>query len=525
MPTNVKSIIYQIYPASFQDSNGDGLGDLKGITQRLDYLADLGVSYIWLSPFYPSPQADGGYDIADYCAVDPRYGTLDEFKEMVRQAQKRGIGVMIDLVMNHTSAQHAWFKESRSSQNNPKRDYYLWTTKPNNWESVFGGSGWEKDAGTGASYLHTFLPEQPDLNWDNPSVRDEFLGKNGILEFWAGLGVKGFRCDAIWWLSKNPSLADDLEPNPGYDPDRDYPYAQKLHENSQAWKNLYKYLNLVADKAKSLDCFLVTEGYPTRHGHPEDYIAFYRKGRPTVSTPIMLELVEADWDPTFIKTYIDSFQAMLRPGDTPCYNLGNHDRPRVATRFGQQNAKSAMTLLLALPGMPILYNGDEIGMEDAPVPEGLIRDPLAIRLHGAKFSRDPARLPMQWSSGPNAGYSLTSPDKLWLPVNPSYKQGVNVTDELHSPNSILNYTKRLIKLCRENTALRNGDYVAYDTGNPKVFGFRRRSDSEEVLVLINFGPAKASCKIPKGSATILSTNLEPPSEDLAAHESRILRVR
>jgi len=424
--------------------------------------------------------------------------------------------------MNHTSVDHKWFIESRSSTDNPKRDYYTWTNKPNNWESVFGGSGWQRDPLKSEYYLHTFLPDQPDLNWDNPRVRAEFAGPNGILEFWAKLGVVGFRCDAVWWLSKNPSLADDIDLNPDYDKKRDfYPYSRKLHENSQGWKNLFPYLNQVADKAASLGCFLLTEGYPKRRFQLEDYLLFYRNGRPN-SRPMMFELLDVEWKAKEVKRAVDNYQGLLRPGEVPSYVLGNHDRIRVASHFGAHNAKAAMTLLLTLPGNPIIYNGDEIGMENTKVPNKRIRDPVSIRLKDPRTARDPMRTPMQWTDGLNAGFSKARPKNIWLPVNKNHRRGVSVRDESKDPHSILNYTRLLIKLRGKVAALKDGAYQPFKTGHPDVFGFKRVSASEEVLVLINFSKKPMTIKGAAQAAVLSSTQPVINKDLLAAHEARIL---
>jgi len=519
------TVVYQIYPSSFQDANGDGIGDLRGITSRLGYLSELGVDYIWLSPFFPSPQADCGYDISDYRDVDPRFGTLDDFKEMAAAARKRGIGIIIDLVMNHTSYQHPWFTESRSSKDSPKREYYTWTKTPNNWESIFGGSAWKKGSDDGAYFLHTFLPEQPDLNWDNPAVREEFIGQNGILAFWARLGVVGFRCDAVWWLSKNTSLADDIELNPDYVKKRgQFPYGKKIHENSQGWENLHTYLNMVADKAEHLGCFMMTESYPRRRHQYDDYLVFYRNGRPGNSWPMMFELVESAWRADRIKKIVDTFQGLLQPGNLASYVLGNHDHKRVATRIGRRKAKGAMTLLLTLPGQSIMYNGEELGMENTKIPADKIRDPIGIRLKDPLISRDPARTPMQWTGGYNAGFSSADSKDLWLPVSNRYKRGMNAEDEAKDPQSMLNHTKRLIALRHHNDALREGTYQPYDTGHADVFGFERVYGKQRVRVLINFSWRRRTIKNGANATVLSSSHKKVNFKKLAPYEARILRI-
>lgn len=515
------SVVYQIYPATFQDSNGDGFGDLRGITSRLDYLAALGVDYIWISPFYPSPQADAGYDISDYCDVDPRYGTLADFQELTTEARERGIGVIIDLVMNHTSIEHPWFLEARLSKDSPKRNYYTWSEdRPNNWRSVFGGSAWSVDRTAHMYYLHTFLPQQPDLNWDNPAVRQEFIGKDGVLEFWAKMGVAGFRCDAIKYIAKNPSLADDEERrfrNPNL-----HPRAKPPEINSRNWKSLMPYINSVADKAASLGCFLLLEAYPEWHGDIKEYIQYYREGRQN-SRPMMIDLSNGHWNARRYKSAIDTYQSLLKPGDVPCYTFGNHDNSRIATRATPRSAKEAMTLLLTLPGQPVVYNGDELGMEDTKIPAKHVRDPVGKRLGDPKKCRDPQRTPMQWSGARNAGFSSADKKQLWLPVNKNYQRGVHALAEAADPHSILNHTRQLIKLRRMHPALHDGVYHPYDTGHPDVFGFERVLGDQAVLVLINFGKRKLSIRGAGGAAVLSSTEKVIDKDWLAPYEARVLQ--
>jgi len=515
------SVVYQIYPATFQDSDGDGFGDLRGITSRLDYLAALGVDYIWISPFFPSPQADAGYDVSDYCDVDPRYGTLADFREMTAEARKRGIGVVIDLVMNHTSIEHPWFVEARRSKDNPKRNYFTWSEdRPNNWKSVFGGSAWNVDRTTHMYYLHTFLPQQPDLNWENPAVRREFTGKGGVLEFWAGLGVSGFRCDAIKHIAKNPSLADDQERwfhNPEL-----HPRAKLPEINSRNWKNLMPYINSVADKAASLGCFLLLEAYPEWHGGIKEYTKYYHEGRPNCR-PMMIDLSNGHWNAHRYREAIDNYQSLLRPGDVPSYAFGNHDNNRIATRAGTRSAKAAMTLLLTLPGQPVIYNGDELGMEDGKVLAKQIRDPIGKRLGDPKRSRDPERTPMQWSGARNAGFSSAKKKDLWLPVGKKYKRGIHAVAEAADHHSVLNHTRQLIKLRNGHSVLREGTYRSYDTGHPDVFGFERVLGDQVVLVLINFGKRKLSIGHADGAGVLSSTEKVVDKDWLAPYEARVLQ--
>jgi alpha-glucosidase len=477
------AIFYHIYPRSFYDTDGDGVGDLKGIIEKLDYLAgrpdSLGINAIWLSPFYPSPMADFGYDVSNYQDVDPAFGTMNDFERLIEEAHKRNIRVIIDFVPNHTSSEHPWFKESKSSKDNPKRDWYVWKSpreesEPNNWISVFGGPAWEFDKSTGQYYLHTFLKQQPNLNWDNPEVRKAM---NDNLRFWLDKGVDGFRVDAVSWLSRDKQLRD--EPlNPHYREGFDDPYKRLLHSFSAEGDNLFKYLNEMVEVCTDYgERFMITESYPETDDEISHYIKYYDMLEYAVCAPFNFECITFPWDAPTYRGFIDLFQEALLPGQPPIYNMGNHDKSRLATRIGRDAARTAAMLLLTLPGIPFIYYGDEIGMLDTKMPPSQFKDPFAKE--GA--SRDPERTPMQWNHGKNAGFTDGEP---WLPVADDHKN-INVETEVKDPKSYLNLYKALLKLRVGSDALKHGSYRSLNLGTG-VFGFVREFDLERYTILLNF---------------------------------------
>jgi alpha-glucosidase len=486
-------VVYQIYPRSFYDGNGDGIGDLPGIIEKLDYLNNgrpgspdsLGITMIWLSPFYPSPMADFGYDIADYCDVDPIYGTIDDFKHLVRESHRRGIKLMIDFVPNHTSDKHPWFVESRTSRDNPRRDWYIWRdakpdgSPPNNWLSVFGGSAWEWDEATGQYYLHSFLSAQPDLNWENSQVRDAMLG---AMKFWLDLGVDGIRVDAVDWMAKD-RLFRDNPPNRHYSPGVDDPYHEFDRVYSQNAPQLITYLHDMATVIKAYPRgFMVTETYPDRRNIVTEYVKLYDQYLSEVSAPFNFEGILLPWSAVAFKTFVDQFQAALRPHHIPIYVLGNHDNPRVASRIGRQAARTAALMQLTLPGIAFVYYGDELGMQDVPIPPDRVQDPFEKRVPGLGLGRDPGRTPMQWSAAPNAGFSKPEP---WLPVAPDYTHW-NAEAETGDETSIHWQYRKLIHLRNTSPILQEGDYIPLDLDNPYAFGYLREHNGYQLAVLLNF---------------------------------------
>lgn len=490
-----RGIIYQVYPRSFQDSGADGIGDLEGIRRRLDYLAWLGVDAVWISPIYPSPMADFGYDVADYCAIDSRFGTLAEFDALTAEAHARGLKLILDFVPNHSSDRHPWFVESRAARHNPKRDWYVWRDPapdggpPNNWLSQFGGSAWEFDPATGQYYLHSFLKEQPDLNWRNPAVQDAMFR---AMRFWLDRGVDGFRVDVIWLLIKDDQFRDN-PPNPAWTPDQ---------------RNLDRLLQrYTADRPEVQDVVAalraVVDAYPDRVLIGEIYlpierlVAFYGRNLDGAHLPFNFQLVFTAWSAAAIASLVREYEAALPQGGWPNWVLGNHDQPRIATRLGEAQARIAAMLLLTLRGTPTLYYGDELGITDVPIPPDRVQDPWAKNEPGLGLGRDPSRTPMPWDDTPNAGFSSGEP---WLPLNPDHAQR-NVARLRQDPTSLLMLYRRLIKLRHATPALSIGDVSAVGAIGD-VLCFERRSGDARLLVLLNLGGHPASIPLPSDVSTV-----------------------
>src|SRR6185436_14956605 len=407
-----RGVIYQIYPLSFQDSNGNGFGDLPGLLSRLDYLEWLGVDAIWLSPIYPSPMADWGYDVADYCDVDPRFGTLADADALIAAAHARGIRVLLDFVPNHTSERHPWFVESRSSRDSPKRGWYHWRDPapgggpPNNWISVFGGSAWTLDDATGQYYLHSFLREQPDLDWRHPEVRDAM---HEAMRFWLRRGVDGFRVDVIHHLAKDPEYRDNPT-NPDWIAGASNPYRRLLAVHTADRPEVHEVIagiRAVVDEFP--DRMLVGELYLPL----ERLMVYYGSGGRGLQLPFNFQLIRLPWESRTLGAAIEAYEAMLPTFGWPNWVLGNHDKSRVASRVGPAQARVAAMMLLTLRGTPTLYYGDEIGMRDVPIPAERVRDPFERNVPGLGLGRDPERTPMQWDGGAGAGFTTGEP---WLPV-------------------------------------------------------------------------------------------------------------
>ncbi len=495
-----REIIYQIYPRSFMDQNGDGIGDLAGIIDRLDDLVWLGVGAVWLSPIFPSPMADFGYDVADYTGIDPIFGTLDDFDRLVERAHGRGLKLILDLVPNHTSDQHPWFIESRSSRTNPKRDWYLWHDAaqgggpPNNWLSVFGGSGWEWDKATSQYYYHAFLKEQPDLNWRNPQVRDAI---HDVLRFWLDRGVDGFRVDVIWHLIKDDRLRDNPL-NPGFRPGMP-PYDRLLPVYTTDRPEVQ---GVVAGLRRVVDAYdarvLIGEIYLPI----ERLVAYYGEGLGGAHLPFNFQLLLSAWDPQEIATLISEYEAALPSGGWPNWVLGNHDSHRIASRIGRAQARVAAMLLLTLRGTPTLYYGDELGLQDVPIPPELVQDPFEKNVPGIGVGRDPARTPMPWDAGPNGGFTMGRP---WLPQGDDVAQ-VNVESERDNPTSTLRLYRALIALRQREPALTLGGYARIEAHGP-VLTYLRERDGRRFLIALNLTSSTASVPCPEG-LVLLSTHLD-----------------
>ncbi len=499
-----KGIIYQVYPRSYADSNSDGVGDLNGIISKLDYLKWLGVDAVWLSPIYPSPMADFGYDVADYCNVHPMFGTLDDFDELVNQAHKRGLRVILDFVPNHSSDQHPWFLESRSSRDNPKRDWYLWRdpqpdgSPPTNWRSTFGGSGWEFDEATGQYYYHAFLKAQPDLNWRNPEVEEAM---HNVLRFWMERGVDGFRVDVLWHIIKDDEWRDN-PPNPHYNPEYDPTYNQLdpiyTTDRPEVHDIVLRLRSLVESYGK--DRLLIGEIYlPT-----ERLMAYYGPDANGAHMPYNFQLALLNWDSDAIMQAVDRYESLLPENAWPNWVLGNHDQPRIGSRVEPYQRRAAQLLLLTLRGTPTMYYGDELGMLNVPIAPKQVRDPFELQEPGKGNGRDPERTPMPWNHGPGAGF--TTSDDPWLPIGENIN--CNVEDQQHDTDSLLNLVRTLIQLRRKHRALSVGSYQALPSKAP-VAAYTRIMDDEHIYVLINFAADPQEYPLPHETMLcILSTDPE-----------------
>jgi len=527
MPNNNKpnylwwqtGVVYQIYPRSYQDSNGDGVGDLPGITQRLGYLSNtLNMDTIWLSPIYPSPMRDFGYDVADYCDVHPLFGTLADFDRLLEETHRRDMKLILDLVPNHTSNEHPWFLESRSSRDNPKRDWYIWRDSapnggvPNNWLSHFGGPAWTFDEKTGQYYLHQFVKQQPDLNYRNPEVVTAMLN---AMRFWLDKGVDGFRVDVIGLMMKDPEFRD--EPlNPTWDGIN--PFASLLHIYTA---NLPEVHDLIRRMRQILDSYpdrmMVGETYL-----PNDELMKYY-GTPDkreCHLPFNFQLILAPWDAAKVKRMVDDYEAVLPSDAWPNWVLGNHDQHRLATRVGLPQARVANMLLLTLRGTPTCYYGDELGMENVSIPAEKIQDPPAINQPEIAHivGRDPERTPMQWDDSPNAGFASPDVKELWLPLDSNYKE-INVASELNDPRSTLNFYRKLLAYRKSTPALQIGSYRSIELGSAQAqencFVYIRQADNQRVLVALNFSAENQKLNLPQlGTGRVMLTTILDREDDI-----------
>ncbi len=541
-----EAVVYQIYPRSFQDSNGDGIGDLPGITSRLDYLQKLGVNVLWLSPHYDSPNADNGYDIRDYRKVMAEFGTMEDFDEMLAAIKERRMRLIIDLVVNHTSDEHHWFEESRKSRNNPYRDFYIWrdgkvgadgaVQPPNNYPSFFYGSAWQFDPLTEQYYLHIFTMKQPDLNWEHPKVRQEV---HSLMRFWLDKGVDGFRMDMIPLISKRTGLPD-LTPD-------EFPRLHLVYANGPHMHEYLKEMN--REVLSQYDVMTVGEAFgisleetPQLVGENAhelnmifnfDAVRINRQGRAIVP-----------WQLPKLKEIYARHAQILGKGDWDTVFLSNHDNPRLVSTFGNDSpefrahsTKLLLTMLLTLRGTPFLYQGDELGMTNYPFREISDYDDIEA-INGykaavesgreteeqylsqlAKASRDNARTPMQWDGAENAGFSMGA--KTWLPVHPNYKQ-VNASQQAADPNSIYNYTRRMIALRAAHPAFFYGDYKDLDPQHPHIFAYTRTLGPEIFLVVLNFSSQPINYTLP---SSIRSGKLQLGNYESAEDDSTTLQLR
>ena len=509
------AVIYEIYPRSFQDSNGDGIGDLKGVTERLDYLKNLGIDAIWLTPIYPSPGVDYGYDISNYTAIDPTYGTMDDFNNLVAEAKKRGIRILMDYVINHTSDQNPWFLESRSSRTNPKRDWYIWrdgkgetaTNKgqpPNNWQSWFGGSAWQWDEKTRQYYYHYFYVQQPDLNWRNPEVHKAM---DGVLDFWMQRGVAGFRIDAVSRLFEDPNLRDDPY-LPGRNAYGDRNIQHKYTDDLPEVHDVLREVRAVVDRYPG-DPVLVTEA---DEPNVQALTKMYGNGD-EVQLPMDFQIADVNElsAPRFRELF-NQIENNTAHGQ-PEYFFSNHDQRRQWDRYGDgkhndEIAKLMAVLELATRGTPQMYYGEELGMRTTdPARIEDVHDPIGRRGWPKDKGRDGERTPMQWNAQPDAGFTQTGV-KPWLPIPPSAAT-YNVATESKDPDSIYNAYKRLLSLRKTNPALRDGVQTTIDNNDPDIFAFLRRDGDATVLVALNMSAKQRTVAFDLSKYGVSGTRLTP----------------
>ncbi len=531
-----QAVFYQIYPLSFQDTNGNGKGDLQGIINRLDYLQDLGVDALWISPCFPSPNADWGYDVSDYTDIHPELGTLDSLDRLLDSAHELGLRVLLDFVPNHTSDQHPWFQQSRKDKENPKRDWYIWRDPdpnggmPNNWLTYFSGPAWEWDQATRQYYLHSFLKQQPDLNWRNPEVRQAM---QAVLQFWLDRGVDGFRVDAVLPVIKddlfrdNPTLMErplgkDMGPA-GWQDRRHSANQPEVHTLLREWRQLlddYPGDRMMAGEVYTMDSALAA-GYYGRNDE--------------LNLVLNFSLLNLPWEAQLIRGYVESFEAALPTGAHATVLLGSHDEPRLASRLGEPQARVAAMLLLTLRGAPVLYYGDEIGMLDGPVPPHLRRDPWPEISGLSKHSRDPARTPMQWDATPGAGFvppgTKAGQLETWLPIHPDYRER-NVQVQLEDPQSMLNLYRKLLRLRRSSPELRDGSYRPVGEAPEDSYVYYRTHGDQTVLVALNFAGKDRVLALgdPRPGRILLSTWLDREGQvtlsqcSLRAHEGIVVQL-
>jgi alpha-glucosidase len=520
------AVFYQIYPRSFADGNGDGIGDFHGMIDKLEYLRLLSVDALWLSPFYPSPLFDCGYDIADYTGVAREYGTLDDFQRLLEEAHGRGMRVILDLVLNHTSDRHPWFVESKSRRGGPKRDWYIWREgrnglPPNNWQSRFGGPAWEFDAATHEYYYHYFFKEQPDLNWRNPEVKRALWN---AVRFWLDRGVDGFRLDAISTIFEDPALTDHtagmslLEVYRGFGFDAfgaastDEEQQRQTQRALTAFQELFRQQRNLPEVHRLMqELRALVDKYDERVLVGESAeISYYGDGANELHLVFNFPLMRTDHlTPAWVRDNQEARLSALPKVAWPCNTLNNHDTSRVFSRYGDGSndaaiARLSLALMLTLRGTPFLYNGEEIGMTDLILDDvrqfkdnlgvwvyhmlvdGLGISPAEAQRRAARIGRDKCRTPMQWANAPNGGFSPAGVQP-WLPVSPNCAQGVNVADQREDPNSLLSFYKRMLQVRKQNPVLFAGDYGPLNEGQDDYFAFVRRSpaDGQTCLVILN----------------------------------------
>lgn len=498
------STIYQIYTLSYKDSNGDGYGDINGIIEKLDYIKDLGIDAIWLTPFYKSPMKDFGYDVSNHTEVDPVFGYMFDFDRLISEASRRDIKIIIDLVLNHTSDQHEWFKESRKSKDSLKRDWYIWKEgkidedgneiPPNNWVSVFGGPAWTKDSESNEWYLHTFLPSQPDLNWRNPGLKESMFG---VMDFWLSKGVSGFRGDAVHHFFEDKDFGDE-NLNEYFRPGLDDPYNKVTHNKTNGLPETIELIHEICRYIKKYgDIVFISEAYLDIDG----LIHVYKNCPINNHMPFNFNFLSLRWNAYDYKNFIDRY--IKETNDYPKnYVLGNHDKHRVVSRMGIQKAKALAILSFALPGASFVYYGEEIGMIDLDVKEGSELDPWGKQVPGMGLNRDSERGVMQWDNSIYAGFSHS---KTWiLPPNNHKELNVEVLDV--DNDSILNFYKKLIALKKEDI-FKIGDYIEMPVQNENILCFKRKLNNKEIYVFANMGDGELNFNLEDGYKIILSTHI------------------
>lgn len=509
------AVFYEVYPRSFADSNNDGIGDLNGIDSKLDYLRWLGVDAVWLTPMFPSPQVDFGYDVSDYENVNSDYGTLSDMDQLIADGKNKNVRFILDFVMNHTSDQHPWFLESESSRNNPKRDWYVWRdgkgpgVPPNNWDSVFGGPGWKFDPKTGQWYYHFFYAQQPDLNWRNPEVKNAMFD---VTRWWYKRGIAGFRLDAVDTLYEDPALTD----NPVLPGKNVYGDPNEINKYNDKFPEVHTTLRKLRQVANEYNAVLIGETWTDNAAELKQY---YGDHSDELQMPMdfMFTMVNKVSAPDFRK----QIAAVDGSGGWPIYVVSNHDIRRVYDRYGDgvhndQIAKLMATMYLTLRGTPILYYGEELGMENNdPKRREDVKDPIGQRGWPKEKGRDGERTPMQWTPAVNAGFSTAQP---WNPVGPRYKK-YNVEAEKADPNSILNHYQKLLALRHADKALLDGKYIALNENDPNVLAYVRSYQGENVLVVLNMSKSAQKVKVDlasKGvqgsSATTLVASFAAPTQ-------------
>jgi alpha-glucosidase len=536
-----EAVIYQIYPRSFQDSNGDGVGDLQGIIDRLDYLKgspdSLDIDAIWLSPIYPSPMYDFGYDISDFENIDPIFGNLHTFKKLLEECKKRNIKLIMDLVVNHTSHVHPWFIESRSSKDNPKRDWYIWKDpvngkEPNGWMAAFGGKAWEFDEKTGQYYYHGFTVQQPDLNWRNPEVQEAIFK---MIQFWLDMGVDGFRLDVVNYYFKDDEFRDN--PYNFFRGLRDYERQYHIYDrNLPETHDILKKLRKLMDSYEG-DRMTVGEVFQEPPGTAKLPASYYGKNSDELHMAFNFSFLYCSWNAKSFAQSIKNWEITLKEHDWPNYTLSNHDQRRHFTRYAKKGAsihraKIAAMMLLTLRGTPFLYYGEEIGMPSPWLRKKYIRDPLGLRYWPLYMGRDWARMPMCWDKSKYSGFSTKHP---WLPLPKNFKE-ICVSEQENDPHSLLSLYKELIKIRKREITLRKGQIRLVFEDQPTILSYLRIFHDDYILVLLNFTDDAHRIKtkhdeIPSSNGMILfSTNRNRDQEvdlnhfTLSPYEGIIIRL-